>query len=93
MNYKTTQKKERTKMRRLNQQSELDNIQVGDHRIVYDYKCVCTYKSKTFVVFHTLLKNGNIGKKNTSFLKCAFEYLHGGEWKNTNKTSTKFVNR
>ena len=72
---------------------ELDDIKVGDKRKVYDFNCICTFKSNDFVIFHTYLKSNKIGKKNTSFVKVNFKYVDGYEWKNTNNhTSTKFVN-
>ena len=79
-------------MKNLNNFKDLDIIKVGDKREVYDFKCVCTYKSNDFITFKTLLKNGKIGKKNTSFLKYEFA-PDVYKWKNVHKTSTKFVNK
>ena len=81
-------------MKNLNGTKDLDTIKVGDKRKVYDFNCICTFKSNDFAIFHTYLKNNKIGKKNTSFLKLNYEHINGYEWKNINNhTSTKFVNQ
>tara|TARA_A100001201_G_scaffold132327_1_gene118867 strand:+ start:322 stop:621 length:300 start_codon:yes stop_codon:yes gene_type:complete len=77
--------------------NELDNIKVGDKRKVYDYNCICTFNDGEFIIFHTILKNGKVGKKNTHFIKSHFQTNidnPGWEWVNITKhTSTRFVNK
>ena len=92
---------EKTEMKELNQESDLDTIQEGDYRKVYDHECICTYKSDSFVTFHALLKGGKIGVKNTAFLKVELDHVDGYEWKNiylsctlkTRRTLSGFVNK
>ncbi len=81
-------------MKEIKYLNELDEIKVGDKRKVYDFNCICTFKSDDLAIFHTYLKNNKVGKKSTTFLKVDFEYVDGYEWKNIiNHTSTRFTNK